>query len=57
MTEQERIEQIKEIERKRFYLAMKDRWNQHDYIVDATLFREWLDLNKGHLTTGRRDDE
>ena len=37
---------IEEIENKRFYLAMKDRWNANDYATDNKWFKELLELKK-----------
>ena len=44
MTRQEINNRITEIESKRFYLAMKDRWEPADYKEDKDLYNEWLSL-------------
>ena len=44
MTRQEINNRITEIESKRFYLAMKDRWEPADYKEDKDLYNEWLIL-------------
>ena len=46
MTRTEIEKKIEEIENKRFYLAMKDRWNANDYTTDNKWFRELLELKK-----------
>lgn len=40
MTKQEIINRIAEIENKRFYLSMKDRWNNADYDKDRAMLNE-----------------
>lgn len=40
MNKQEMEKKLKELERDRFFLAMKDRWNEHDYEYDRKLFKE-----------------
>lgn len=40
MTKQEVINRIAEIEDKRFYLSMKDRWSNEDYSRDHALLNE-----------------
>lgn len=40
MTKQEIINRIAEIEDKRFYLSMKDRWNNADYDKDRAMLNE-----------------
>lgn len=44
MSKQEMKERMKELENRRFFLAMKDRWNSNDYALDDKLFHEWLEL-------------
>lgn len=44
MSKQEMKEKMKELENRRFFLAMKDRWNSSDYALDDKLFHEWLEL-------------
>lgn len=44
MTRQEINNRIAEIESKRFYLAMKDRWESADYKEDKELYNEWFIL-------------
>lgn len=44
MTRQEINNRIAEIERKRFNLAMKDRWVPADYKEDKELHNEWIIL-------------
>lgn len=46
MTREEIIKRMDEIETKRFYLAMKDRWDRSDYDWDNKMFNEWLNLKK-----------
>lgn len=46
MTKEEMLKRMDEIETRRFYLAMKDRWDRSDYETDDKWFREWLDLKK-----------
>jgi len=46
MTKKEMLERMDEIETRRFYLAMKDRWNSKDFETDDKLFYEWLSLKK-----------
>ena len=40
MTKQECINRLAEIENKRFYLSMKDRWNNADYDKDRAMLNE-----------------
>ena len=51
MTRTEIEKKIEEIENKRFYLAMKDRWNANDYTTDNKWFRELLALKKALAET------
>jgi len=44
MTKQEIINRIAEIEDKRFYLSMKDRWNNADYDKDRAMLNEMSTL-------------
>ena len=37
---------LKDIENRRFFLAMKDRWNNSDYELDNKLFNEKLAIKK-----------
>lgn len=37
---------INELERRRFYLSMKDRWSAEDYQTDRKLWTEILSLKK-----------
>lgn len=37
---------LKDIEDRRFFLAMKDRWNNSDYELDNKLFNEELIIKK-----------
>ena len=37
MTRQEIEKQIEELEDRKFYLAMKDRWNKEDYKINSDL--------------------
>ena len=44
MTLNEIKAKIEELESKKFYLAMKDRWNDEDYQYDNKLFRKIQEL-------------
>lgn len=44
MTRQEINNRIAEIEKERFALDMKDRWDTVDYLKDDKLRKEWLKL-------------
>ncbi len=44
MTTKEIKDKIEELESKKFYLAMKDRWDAEDYQYDRELFREIQEL-------------
>ena len=44
MTTEEIKIKIEELESKKFYLAMKDRWNAEDYQYDRELFHEIQEL-------------
>ena len=46
MTTNEMTKRIEELENKRFFLAMKDRWSRDDYDTDRKWFEEILDLKK-----------
>lgn len=47
MTDRNAIEmKIKALEEKRFYLAMKDRWDARDYQKDNEWFAEIIELNR-----------
>ena len=46
MMKSEIEKRIEELEDKRFYLAMKDRWDRDDYAVDRQWFNELLKLKK-----------
>lgn len=37
---------LKDIEDRRFFLAMKDRWNNSDYELDNKLFNEEINIKK-----------
>ena len=37
---------LKDIEDRRFFLAMKDRWNNSDYELDNKLFNEEISIKK-----------
>lgn len=37
---------IEELEARRFYLSMKDRWSQDDYEADRKMWTEALELKK-----------
>ncbi len=37
---------LREIEERRFFLAMKDRWNNSDYELDNKLFNEEINIKK-----------
>ena len=45
MTKEKLIERIEEIERRRFYLSMADRWTAQDYATDRNLLNELRELN------------
>lgn len=44
MTNREIEERIEELENKKFYLAMKDRWNDRDFQRDRELSRQIIEL-------------
>lgn len=44
MTREEITKRMEEIETRRFYLAMKDRWTREDFATDDKWFAEWLNL-------------
>ena len=46
MTKEEMLKRMDEIETRRFYLAMKDRWSREDFATDDKWFNEWLTLKK-----------
>ena len=46
MTKQEMMDRMEELDKLRFFLSMKDRWNGEDYSTDRKWFAEWLDLKK-----------
>lgn len=46
MTNTEIKARIEELERRRFYLSMKDRWTMDDYDTDRKLNAEIIRLNK-----------
>lgn len=46
MTKNEMQARINELEKRRFYLSMKDRWDADDYDYDRKLFAEALELKK-----------
>ncbi len=37
---------LEAIKNRRFFLAMKDRWNVNDYALDSKLFNEELAIKK-----------
>jgi hypothetical protein len=37
---------LRDIEDRRFFLAMKDRWNNSDYELDNKLFNEEINIKK-----------
>ena len=46
MTRQEIEKQIEELEDRKFYLAMKDRWNKEDYKRNDDLNKQLRELKK-----------
>lgn len=46
MTRQEIMDRIEEIENRRFYIAMIDRWTQEDYNRDTELLNEERELQR-----------
>lgn len=46
MMKNEIEKRIDELEKARFYLAMKDRWDSRDYAMDREWFNELLALKK-----------
>ena len=46
MTRQEIEKQIEELEDRKFYLAMKDRWNREDYKRNDDLNKQLKELKK-----------
>lgn len=46
MTREEMMNRIEELETARFYLAMKDRWNNEDFQTDDRLYRELRELKQ-----------
>lgn len=46
MTRTEMENRMKEIERKRFFLAMKDFWSRDDFKEDDKMKAEWKELKK-----------
>ena len=46
MTNEEMSKRIEELESKRFYLSMKDRWSSADFELDRKWWTEILDLEK-----------
>ena len=46
MTREEIKARIEDLEERRFYLAMKDRWTRDDFTWDMETFREILRLEK-----------
>lgn len=45
MTKMEITKRMEEIDRERFYLSMKDRWDLNDYDTDRALLHEYFKLN------------
>lgn len=46
MKNEEKKARMEKLEELRFYLSMKDRWNNADYEQDHKWFAEWLNLKK-----------
>ena len=46
MTKQEIEKQIEELEDRKFYLAMKDRWNREDYKRNDDLNKQLRELKE-----------
>ena len=46
MKNEEIKNRMNKLEELRFYLSMKDRWNNEDYEQDRKRFAEWLNLKK-----------
>lgn len=46
MTNEEKLNRIDELEKKRFYLAMKDFWSAEDYQQDRKWWMEIHDLER-----------
>lgn len=46
MTKNEIQARIDELEKRRFYLSMKDHWDADDYDYDRKMFAEVLELKK-----------
>ena len=46
MKNEEMKNRMNKLEELRFYLSMKDRWNNEDYEQDHKWFAEWLNLKK-----------
>ena len=46
MTRQEIEKQIEELEDRKFYLAMKDRWNREDYKRNDNLNKQLRELKE-----------
>lgn len=46
MTNNEIKARIDELETRRFYLSMKDRWSQADFDTDRKMWMEVLELKK-----------
>lgn len=46
MTRQEIEKQIEELENRKFYLAMKDRWNREDYKRNDDLNKQLRELKE-----------
>ena len=46
MTREEIKARIEDLEERRFYLAMKDKWTRDDFTWDMETFREILRLEK-----------
>ena len=47
MTRREKLTaRLEAIEERRFFLAMKDRWNTEDYALDNKLYREELAIKR-----------
>ena len=46
MAKNEIVKRIEELERQRFFLAMKDRWAHDDYTYDRQMVAEIADLRK-----------
>lgn len=46
MTKNEMQTRIDDLEKRRFYLSMKDSWDADDYDYDRKMFAEVLELKK-----------